>query len=75
MNILRLRTFLFVALVSFSSYAALAQKKFELADVAKLTSVADPQISPDSKSIAIVVSRPDYAQNRFNAELVLVDIA
>ena len=58
----KLSTSLLIALVSFCSYGALAQKKFELADVAKLTSVSDPQISPDSKSIAIVVSRPDYAQ-------------
>lgn len=71
----KLSSFLLIALVSFCSYSALAQKKFELADVAKLTNVSDPQISPDSKSIAIVVSRPDYTQNRSNAELVLVDIA
>ena len=71
----KLSTLLPIALVSFSSYDALAQKKFELAHVAKLISVSDPQISPDSKSIAIVVSRPGYGQKRFNAELVLVAIA
>ena len=71
----KLSTLLLTALVSFSSYDALAQKKFELAHVAKLISVSDPQISPDSKSIAIVVSRPDYEQKRFNAELMLVAIA
>jgi hypothetical protein len=65
--------FLFCFVYSFSYTQA--QKKFELADMAKLVSVSDPQISADGKSIIIVVSRPDYAQKRFNAELVLVDVA
>lgn len=52
-----------------------AQKKFELSDYAKFVNIADPQISPDGKSVVIVVSRPDYINNRFNAELVLVDVA
>ncbi|MFX7776533.1 DPP IV N-terminal domain-containing protein, partial [Acinetobacter baumannii] len=49
--------------------------KFELSDYAKFVNIADPQISPDGKSVVIVVSRPDYINNRFNAELVLVDVA
>jgi dipeptidyl aminopeptidase/acylaminoacyl peptidase len=52
-----------------------AQKKFELSDYAKFVNIADPQISPDGKSVVIVVSRPDYINNRFNAELVVVDVA
>jgi len=52
-----------------------AQKKFELADYAKFVNISDPQISPDGKSVAVVVSRPDYEQNRFNAELVLINVA
>jgi len=52
-----------------------AQKKFELADYAKFTGISDPQISADGKRIVIVTSRPDYIQNRYNAELVLVDVA
>lgn len=52
-----------------------AQKRFELADLAKLTAISDPQLSPDGKSIVLVVSRPEYKQNVYNAELVMVDIA
>ena len=52
-----------------------AQKKFELTDYAKFVNISDPQISPDGKSVVIVVSRPDYIQNRFNAELVLINVA
>ena len=51
------------------------QKKFELADVTKLTGMSDPQISPNAKNIVLVVSRPDLDKNRYNSELVLIDIA
>ncbi|GAB2839450.1 S9 family peptidase [Ferruginibacter profundus] len=65
----------FIVLVTAFSFQLPAQKKLEIADYAKFVNVSDPQISPDGKSIVIVVSRPDYVQNRFNAELVLVDVA
>ena len=51
-----------------------AQKKFEIADIGKLVTLSDPQISPDGKNIVIVVSRADYEANRYNAELVMVDV-
>jgi dipeptidyl aminopeptidase/acylaminoacyl peptidase len=66
---------LFIALINVFSFQLLAQKKFELADYAKFVGITDPQISPDGKSVVIVVSRPDYTNNRSNAELVLVDVA
>ena len=66
---------IFIVLINVFSFQLLAQKKFELADYSKLVGITDPQISPDSKSIVIVVSRPDYVNNRSNAELVLVDVA
>ena len=65
---------LFIALINIFSFQLMAQKKFELADYAKFVSISDPQISPNGKSVIIVVSRPDYVNNRFNAELVLVDV-
>ena len=49
--------------------------RFDIPSVGKLARVADPQISPDGKSIVVIVSRPNYEDNRFDAELVLVDIA
>jgi dipeptidyl aminopeptidase/acylaminoacyl peptidase len=62
-------------LINLFSFPLLAQKKFELADYAKFVNISDPQIAPDGKSVVIVVSRPDYVNNRFNAELVLIDVA
>ncbi len=48
--------------------------KFDLGQLSKLVNVSDPQISPDGKSIVIVVSRPDYDADLYRSELVLVDV-
>ena len=65
-----------VLLVTFVVCLSLtAQKRFELSDLSKLTSLNDPQISPDGKSIVLVVSRPDYKLNASQSELILIDIA
>src|SRR5262249_55354484 len=50
-------------------------RRFTLDDVARIARVTDPQISPDGKSIVVVVARPDYDEDRWQAELVLVDVA
>src|SRR6267154_4056898 len=50
-------------------------RHIELNDYAKITSVSDPQISPDGKSIAFVVSRPNLDEDRSDRQLVLLDIA
>ncbi len=44
-------------------------------DYAKITSVSDPQISPDGKTIVFVVARPNLDQDRTDRQLVLIDIA
>ncbi len=55
--------------------AGAQSRRMELADLGRLVRVADPQISPDGKSVAVVVSHANYAQNRYDASLVLVDVA
>jgi dipeptidyl aminopeptidase/acylaminoacyl peptidase len=64
-----------IVIVNVFSSSLLAQKKFELADYAKFVNISDPQLSPDGKSVVIIVSRPDYTLNRYNAELVVIDVA
>lgn len=54
---------------------AFAANRFDISLLDKIHRVADPQISPDGKSIVVVVSRPNYAEDRHDAELVLVDVA
>ena len=55
--------------------SAAAPRRIGLEDLARLVRPSDPQISPDGKAIAIVVSRPNYDDNRHEAELILVDVA
>ncbi len=50
-------------------------KRFDASDLRKIVRVSDPQISPDGKSIVCVVSRANYDENRFEPELVLIDVA
>src|SRR5206468_4157962 len=59
----------------FAPAALLLAARFDVSTPGKIARVADPQISPDGKSIAIVVSRANYAENRWEGQLVMVDIA
>jgi dipeptidyl aminopeptidase/acylaminoacyl peptidase len=49
--------------------------RLELNDFDKLVSLSNPQLSPDAKSVALVVGRPNLDKNRTDTELVLVDVA
>jgi dipeptidyl aminopeptidase/acylaminoacyl peptidase len=67
---------LLVALALAGAPAASGQARhLELNDLARMVTVADPQLSPDGKTIVIVVSRPNLEQDRQDRELVQVDIA
>src|SRR5258708_22390306 len=72
----RLFSFVLVAMALVGGQAARAQTRhIELNDYLKITSVSDPQISPDRKAIVFVVSRPNLEPDRIDRELVLLDIA
>ena len=58
-----------------STHARAQSRRIELGDFAKIVNVSDPQISPNGKSIVCVVSRANMEEDRFDRELVLVDIA
>jgi len=49
-------------------------RKIELGDLQKIVDVSSPQISPDGKSIVIVVSRVNWDEDRYDSQIVLVDI-
>ncbi|MCI1187036.1 S9 family peptidase [Hymenobacter sp. DH14] len=66
---------LLTLLLLFRPTPSLAQRRFELADIGRVVNVGDPQLSPDGRSILVVVSRPNLATNRNEAEVVLVDVA
>jgi hypothetical protein len=50
-------------------------RKFEIGDVQKIVNVSSPSISPDGKSIVIVVTCVNWDEDRHDRQLVLVDIA
>src|SRR5262245_35794209 len=65
------------ALTCLLATAALAQqpRHMELDDLGRIVRVSDPQIAPDGKSVVIVVGRANYDENRYDSDLVLVDVA
>jgi len=69
------RIVLLLLLVSLPLFADTAKKHVEIDDVFKIANVSDPQISPDGKSIVAIVSIPNAAENHFDSDLVLFDIA
>ena len=48
-------------------------KTFDLAWLGKMVRVSDPEIAPDGKSLAVVVSRPNYEDDLNESGLALVD--
>ncbi len=50
-------------------------RRFSADDLTRIVRITDPQISPDGQTIAIVVSRANLQEDRWDAELDLVDIA
>jgi dipeptidyl aminopeptidase/acylaminoacyl peptidase len=63
-----------VASVSLGVRAQPQSRLFGLDDFARVTRLADPQIAPDGRSIAIVVSRANLEEDRWESELALVDV-
>ena len=53
----------------------LCAKRFDLDDLSRIVRVSDPQLSPDGRSIAVLVSRTNLEENRFDVDLMLVDVA
>lgn len=53
---------------------AAAQSKMDLEAFGRIVRVADPQIAPDGRTIVVTVSRADFDENRYDAELVQVDV-
>src|SRR5262245_9903380 len=63
-------------LIALLAVVAFAQqpRRMQLDDLGRIVRVSDPQIAPDGKSIIVVVSRADYDENRYDADLVMVDV-
>ncbi len=64
-----------VLLMLGAAAGALCAARFAIESVGKIVRVADPEISPDGKTIALVVSRTNFEEDRYDPELVLIDVA
>src|SRR5207249_3834715 len=62
-------------LLLLAAAGALCGARFALEHVGKLVRVTDPQIAPDGKAIALVVARTNFDEDRYDPELVLMDVA
>ena len=56
-------------------FAAAQGRHFTADDLPKVVRIADPQISPDGRTIAVVVARANLKEDRYDAEVDLVDVA
>jgi dipeptidyl aminopeptidase/acylaminoacyl peptidase len=52
-----------------------AQGRFDLDAAGKIAQLADPQPSPDGRSVVIVVRRANYETNKYDGELRLIEVA
>ena len=66
-----MKRFLFLILIAAAAHAARVQPS----DFYKTVNVADPEISPDGKSVVLLVSRADVKDDRWDGQLALVDTA
>ncbi len=67
--------FFLIVSVLFGGSEAIPQGRImDLSDLGKEANLSDPRISPDGSETVLVVSRANYEDNRFENQLVLVDI-
>lgn len=60
--------------ISIKSFSQENSNKFKLEDLRKIVDLSSPQISPDGKNIAVIVSRPDWEKDSRKQEIDLVNI-
>jgi dipeptidyl aminopeptidase/acylaminoacyl peptidase len=63
----------FAILILFAATAFAA--RIQPSDRFKVVGVSDPQISPDGKSVVCVISHANAKDNRYDTELMLIDVA
>ncbi len=70
-------TLLAVCLVAtlLGSPSLAAARVINIDDLRRIVDVSDPQLSPDGKSVAVIVSRVNWDEDRRDSSLVLIDIA
>ncbi|TAN08017.1 MAG: S9 family peptidase [Rhodanobacteraceae bacterium] len=54
---------------------SLAAAPFQLDDLQKLVKLSDPQLSPDGRSVAVVVTTPVWKTDKRDTQIDLIDVA
>ncbi|HCM76114.1 MAG TPA: peptidase S9 family protein [Cytophagales bacterium] len=67
-----MKAFILIALATFLALPSFSQRPIQPSDVYRLKSVSDPQLSPDGKWIAYVVSSPDSAKDKYDSDIWMV---
>ena len=62
-------------LTSVDVFSQSAKRSFQLKDLRKLVRLSSPQISPDGRQIAVIVSRPNWKKDKNNQEIDLINIS
>lgn len=63
---------IFIFMLCWGSFAAIAQNPFTPSDVYKMKSIADAQPSPDGKWVAYVLSTPDSVKDKSDADIWMI---
>ena len=63
-----------IAVLCVSGRVSTQTRAFALDDLSRVVRLADPQISPDGRSVALVVSRANLDENRYDGDVTLVDV-
>lgn len=71
---MRLGLFLCAVLAAFAPVGASA-RTVSFTDLRHLTGLGDPQLSPDGREVAFVRTRANFAKDRTDGDLVLLDVA
>ncbi|MGE5624090.1 MAG: prolyl oligopeptidase family serine peptidase [Bacillota bacterium] len=74
MKSLRLVLSFCILLIPAAAFAADQPKLFQLEDLRRLVGVSDPQISPDGKRVVVIVSHPNWDDDKNDKEIDLVDV-
>ena len=65
--------YILLSLILGVSFMATAQRAIRPSDIYRLKSVSDPQVSPDGKWVAYVLSTPDSAKDKSDADIWMIN--
>ncbi len=65
--------FIFPCLLLFASIVTMAQRGISPSDIYRLKSINDPQVSPDGKWVSYVLSTPDSAKDKSDADIWMIN--